>query len=198
MKIKILLTILVLLTLPMLVSADSIGAFPQNTDVVLYQNCNNCTFCNITRVINQNDDTIVSNVEMTQDDTYFSYTLNAPNVTTLGDYKYCWKCGNSVENLARCTDFEISPGGRSGNTNIVFFLVILVLVYAVGFIGFFGKNIPISILGGMAMLSLGVYMIQQGFIIYRDWFTISLSYITIGIGAIFALVAVIEWIEEIM
>ncbi len=179
-----LILIITILILPMisLVSADSIGTFPQNTQVELYQNCNNCTSCNITRVNNQNNATLVSNQEMTKDGTYYFFNLNEDKTILLGDYKYCWSCGNDVEKLAACNDFKISPGGRSGNANIVFTVFMILMFYALNLFGFFGKNEILTILSGMALIFLGIYLVNNGIIIYRDDLTNYFSYITIAWG----------------
>ncbi len=184
MKKILLILILSMIVLPMFVIADSIGSYPQNTQIQLYQNCNNCTYCNITRVNNQNNATLVSNVEMTKDDTYYYYDLNEDKTISLGDYKYCWKCGNIVEDLAACTDFEITPGGRSGTANIVFVIFIILMFYGLNLFGFFGKNEILTILSGMALIFLGVYLVNNGIIIYRDNLTNYFSYITIAWGFI--------------
>ena len=182
---KILLMIILLgvlmIVLPTVI-ADSIGSYPQNTQVQLYQNCNNCTYCNITRVNNQNNATLLSNVEMTKDDTYFYYNLNEDKTILLGSYKYCWKCGNTVEDLAACTDFEIIPGTGSGTANIVFFVFMILMIYGLNLFGFFGKNEILTILGGMALIFLGLYIINNGMIIYRDDLTNYFAYITIAWG----------------
>ena len=80
--------------------------------------------------------------------------------------------------------------------NTKYISLIITLIYAISFFGFFGRNEWMTILGGMAMVALGVYMISQGLLIYRDWITNYLSYITIGLGAFFAIVAAISVIEE--
>ena len=72
-----------------------------------------------------------------------------------------------------------------------------VLLYGITFFGFFGKNIPMTILGGMALLFLGVYLINHGIIIYRDTLTNYIAYVTIAVGAITALWAILEELEVI-
>ena len=178
-------------------SATSIGTFQQNTDVELYQTCNNCTYCNLTSV-KQQATTLLTNVEMTKSGTYFYYNLNSENTTTIGKYSYCYDCGNNAESRTGCIEFEITPSGNSGTSNLVFIIILITIFYFVGFIGFFGKNTWVSILGGFGMMALGIYIVQIGLIIFRDWFTNAFAYITIGLGAIFSLVAIIEFIQENM
>jgi len=114
----------------------------------------------------------------------------------LGSYSTILNCNDGTNSLSSNFYFEVTPSGSSGSSNIVFIIFMILIIYGIGFFGFFGKNMTISILGGLAMLGLGVYMINQGIIIYRDDITTILSYTTIGIGAFFAVVPIVEWIEE--
>ena len=77
-----------LILLISLASATSIGTFQQKEGVQLYQTCNNCTYCNITTLRYQNI-TLLSNIEMTKDETYYYYELDKENVSNLGEYSYC-------------------------------------------------------------------------------------------------------------
>jgi hypothetical protein len=177
-----------------LISAESLGTFKQGDNVSLYQICDNCSYVTLTSINYPNSlvETINKNMTKTGND----YKYGFSNTTVLGDYQYN-VCGDKNGNL-RCEvlTFSITPSGNYGSSNIVFFIFIIILLYTVSFIGFFGKNIPITILGGMAMVGLGVYTISQGMIIYRDWITNYISYITIGLGALLALWAAIEQIQD--
>ncbi len=118
-KILVFTLVLVLLfcvSLPNL-SAQSIGTFKQQDNIQLYQTCNNCTYCNFTTIKYPNGTTILSNVETTQDDTYFYFDLLNGNTTEIGTYKYCYKCGNSAESVTGCIDFEVTPQGYEVTTS---------------------------------------------------------------------------------
>ncbi len=92
--------------------------------------------------------------------------------------------------------YQVSP---SGNTNVLgLFIIVIVIIYAIGFIGFFGKNVWVSVLGGLAMIALGLYTLNSGIDVFRTTITEIFSWITIGIGAIFALTAGIELIQDSM
>jgi len=179
-----------------LVHAVSIDAVKQGDDALLYQTCNNCTFCNITKIINPNNNSILSNVEFNQDDTYYSLLLLGGNTTTLGKYSYFYHCGNSDESKTGKIDFQVTPSGREGNDNIVLIIIFVVVIYVITFLCFFGRNVPLSILSGMFMSFFGVWIIRNGVVIYRDNLTNYFGYVTIAIGSIIALWAAIEWIEE--
>lgn len=178
-----------------LVQAIEIEPGTQGEDKLLYQTCNNCTFCDITSVRNEDGDLLLSNVAFDQDGTDYSYTLESGNTTTLGLYTYCYNCGNLIDSRTGCIDFKVTPSGRDGNENIALFIILTVMIYAVTFISFFGKNIPLSILTGMMMTSFGVYIINNGIVIYRDNLTNYFGYVTIVIGALIALLATLALIE---
>ena len=78
MKTNILILLLVVSTLS-LVGAESIGTFQLNQDVEIYQTCNNCTYCNFTRVMGPSNQTIVTNISSYQDGTYFFYNIKGAN-----------------------------------------------------------------------------------------------------------------------
>lgn len=179
-----------------LVQAIEIDAGTQGQDIELYQTCNNCTYCNFTKIAGPMNNTIFSNVETTKDGTYYSYLLDGSNTEELGWYRYFYDCGNAVESMTGKIDFQITPQGRSGNDNIALFIILIVMIYAVTFVSFFGRNVPLSILTGMLLSFSGVWIIRNGMIIYRDNLTNYFGYVTIGIGAIISLMAILAWIEE--
>jgi hypothetical protein len=129
---------------------------------------------------------------MTKNGTNYNYSYS--ETLTLGTYTYT-TCGDLNGNTAcQMIEFEITPSGKTGNLG--FYIILIGLVYLIGFFGFFGRNVWVSMLGGIGMLALGVYFIGEGVIIYRDWLTNAISYLTIGLGAIFTLVPIIEFIGK--
>lgn len=124
---SLLIVLLFLVFLPNL-NAQSIGVFKQNSDIQLYQTCNNCTYCNFTTIKFPNGTEILSNVKTIKEDTYFYFNLLKGNTTSIGTYKYCYKCGNSAEVATGCIDFEVTPQGYELTTSQG-------IIYAVG--GFF-------------------------------------------------------------
>ncbi len=93
-------------------------------------------------------------------------------------------------------DFKVTPVGRDGSENIALIIILIVMIYAVTLISFFGKITSLSILTGMMMVSFGIWIIRNGMVIYRDNLTNYFGYVTIAIGAVVALWAAIEWINE--
>ena len=103
---------------------------------------------------------------MTKTGTDYNYTFC--DTESLGEYSYT-TCGDK-DGVVSCEDitFESTPSGRTGNSNIAFMIILILVIYAVTLIAFFGRNIPLSILTGMMMTFFGVWIVRNGIVIYRD------------------------------
>jgi len=187
---KQILILIVCMFLITLVSAN-LGTFKQN-DCVNIRTILNSTEVNISSISYPNGTVLYLNTGMTANGKTFNYSFC--DTLVLGNYIYDYY--DVINDEPYVNDFDISPSGQSGVTNIVFFLFIILMLYGITLIGFFGKNIPMSILGGMSLMGMGIYTINQGLIIYRDWLTNYFSYITIGLGALIAIWAAWEMVNE--
>jgi len=122
-----------------LVNGESIGEFQLTEDVQIFQTCNNCTFCDFSRVMGLNDRTLFTNINAIKDENYFYYDIASPNFTNVGKYTYCYTCGNNVKNDTGCLDFTITYTGGdltlqmvilySISIGFLIFLFILVLLF---------------------------------------------------------------------
>ena len=168
----------------------NLGTFKQNTCVEI-RTILNSTSAYLVNLDYPNSTSIVQNKQMTKNGQNFNYTIC--NNSALGTYIYSYN--DSVGNVY-VNSYLITPSGESGTAKIAEYLFIALMLYAISFLGFFLKNEWVAVLGGMAMIAFGIYTINNGMIIFQDWFTNYFSYVTIGLGAIFALVAIIETIEE--
>lgn len=193
---KLLLLLFIGIFLISFISADvSIGSVKQGDTIQLTQICSNCSYVNLTSVLYPNNTyALLGQYAMTKNGTNYNYTWTDTNL--LGNYVYT-TCGdlNGV-NTCQSVAFTVTPSGQSGTDNIVFFIFVVLLLYGITFTGFFGKNIPITIFGGMAMMFLGVYMVNQGVIIFRDNLTNYIAYLTISIGALLSLWAGYELYQD--
>ena len=63
-------------------------------------------------------------------------------------------------------------------------MIYLLLILGLGIIviGFYHKDFPISALGSMFIIMLGIYIAQYGLADSSDWLTQSLAAIIIGLG----------------
>ena len=163
----------------------------QNTCVNLPQLEFNTTYQNLTFVQKPSKKIVLIGKYMNRNGYTYNYTYC--DTTELGDYVV-----NGCSDLSCWAyDFTVSPSGNDkNNANISLFLIVIGFTYAISFIGFFGKNVWVSIIGGMGMIALGLYMLNSGIVIYRDFMTGVFSWTTIGLGAFFALTAGVEQIQE--
>lgn len=168
----------------------NLGTFKQG-DVVTIKTAINSTWVNITSINYPNGTIAVQNKIMSGSYPYFYYTF--ADTIQIGSYNYDYLDSNG-DIWIGC--FDITSSGNSGSANIVFIIFIIIAFYTIAFIGFFGRNTIITVIGGMALLFLGVYMVSKGIIIYRDNLTLYFSYFTIGMGGILALWAGTEEIRD--
>jgi len=137
MKLKnvaILVIIVVFLTIGImkLTGGASIGSFQLDIDdVELYQTCNNCTYCNFTRVMSPNNQTLLSNLNASNESTYFYYLVAKGNFTKVGTHNYCYDCGNTIEKSTGCLTFEITyiGGELTLQMAMLYFISIGVLIF---------------------------------------------------------------------
>ena len=190
---RILLTLILGLFLISFISADcSLPPSKIGDSIQLTQTCSNCTYINLTKIVYPNQSiALLGEYSMDANGTNYNYSYT-PN--TLGTYYYTTKGDlNGIVTIQTCS-FDVTPSGTSDNLGL--YLILIGIVYLIGFFGFFGKNLWVSALGGIGMLTLGVYFIGEGVIIYRDYLTNAVAYLTIGLGAIFTLVPIIEFIVQ--
>jgi len=149
-------------------------------------------------VTNSNGDLVYNKSSTYTSEGYWVNTIPKETFVNLGLYYYGIKCQQGTFGGAMASVWEITPSGSSGTENTIFYILIIALIYGITFISFFyGKNIPMTILGGMAMIFLGVYTINNGIIIFRDTLTNYISYLTIGIGFILSSWALLEQFDAI-
>jgi hypothetical protein len=198
MKNKLILTLIVSMFLISLVSANqiaSLGTFKQNECIELKQTCADCSYVNFSRVSYPDGTRAMNNTVATKDGSVFN--LEFCNTDQLGTYIVEGIGDVEGTDTVFAYDFEITPSGQSGTANIVFFLFIILLLYGITFTGFFGRNIPMTIIGGMAMIFLGVYLINNGIIVFRDNITNYVAYLTISVGAITSFWAILDQLDII-
>ncbi len=191
---KILLILIMSMFLISLVSSAeecSIPSVKQGDTIQLTTVCRGgCTGVNLTKVMFPNQSiALLGEFPMTANGSNYNFTFS--NTNTLGHSSYDAEGvdPNSIVVGQTCS-FLVTPSGNSGNANIVFFILMIFLFYGINLLGFFKENVMMTVLGGMALMFLGVYMVNNGIIIYQDNLTNYFSYVTIswgGMSSIFAL-----------
>lgn len=120
-KIILGLCLLVLLTV-IEVSFIQAQTIQQSTPIELIQTCNNCTYCNITKITNQNG-TFLRNLTMQQDGTSYNYTLNSTYTQVLGLYDWWYTCGNSNDVATGYITFDVTTSGNQNSlVSIIFYI----------------------------------------------------------------------------
>jgi len=185
---------LILLLFPIaLAEVNDYAPVKQNDCLLLKQTCASCTFVNVS--VTYKNQTLLDNQEMTKSGSLWTYSFC--NTSDLGRYDVSGY--GDLEGTDTGFDilyFEVTPSGNSGTNNLVFILFIIIIIYSISFIVFFGKNEIVTIIGGMFMIALSVYIHNEGIIVFRDYITTYFAYITFGLGAFFSIISSISLIEE--
>jgi hypothetical protein len=177
-------------------SGENIGTYKFNTCVKLPQVCSTCSYSNISSVLSPNGTIYAVEQSMTQEGTFYYYEFC--DTTQLGDYQinghFDVKGSDEVWNYK----ISITPSGTSGSANTAFFIFVILLIYGITLVGYLKQDYYITILGSMGMLFLGIYLFNNGIMIFRDDITRVISYITIGLGALISIVMGIIIIDDNM
>jgi hypothetical protein len=132
------------------------------------------------------------------DDIYdYEQIVTGGNFSYPGIYSYVFQCNSSTIGGFYTKSIEVTPQGNSGGTDTSnYFWILIILTWGVAFIGFFGKNVWVTVFGGMGMVIFGIYTLTQGIIIYENWVTLAISYFSMGLGAFFMIYSLVEYIED--
>lgn len=151
---KIFLFLMLGMFLISIASAENIGSFNRGQKVEMFQTCNNCTYCNMTRLIDLSTSNIIlSNIIMDRDGTYYNYTI-AGDVSSgmkIGEYKYCYDCGNGYTSDTGCNSFTLKDESMSESNLQNIILIIAVLIF-----GLFVWRFMTKFLGSMIVFVVGL------------------------------------------
>jgi len=116
------------------------------SDLEIFNECNNCTFCNFTRV-NYGGDIIFSNIEATEDGTHYSFLIEGSNLTTKDTLTYCYSCGNADRKETGCINVPITYNGHSLTTQtaILYLGLIVFLIFMMGILFMFLGFLPTDV-----------------------------------------------------
>lgn len=171
---------------------QSLGTYKVGSCISLTQICANCTFNNITSVTAPDSTIVLTQSAMTKSGTVYNKTFC--NTGQQGRYIVRGLGDPEGTDTIWTYDFQVTPSGFSNLLGL--FIIVTTVIYGIGFVGFFGKNIWVAVLGGLALISLGLFTLLNGIDVYRSYITEAFSFITIGIGAIFSITAGVELIQD--
>lgn len=142
------------------------------------------------KVENSSGDPVFPRKQLTPLDNSYNIALSKGNFTKTGIYHFYIPCnGTGLAGFATGT-FLVTPNGQSGTPqNITFIIFIILAIYALNLFGFFGRNAILTLLSGMFLIFLGLYLVKNGIIIYRDDLTNYFAYVTTGWGFITSMIA---------
>ena len=184
--------------------SSALEGHQQNKDYSFEQTVANADSCNITKITYPDKTISTLNLQLNKDGFSFTKILGSGNFSQLGET--CWSiiCYDSdadPQYISGKKCVEVTPSGNNGVDNIIYIIILLVLLYGLTLIFFLKREIalaPFTALSGMALGSLGIYIVTNGLVIYQDWITNYLSYVTIGVGFGLGLWSLIEWIEDLL
>ena len=125
----------------------------------------------------------------------FTTTIMGGNFTNIGDYTYVTHCNSTNFGGVVSVKIAVTPTGEL--TNLVpFFIVLYLVLFGIIVFGFYTKIEWFAVLGGMGLMFMGIYTMNNGIIIFRNVATEFVSWLTIAFGAMAALIAAISVIED--
>ncbi len=183
MKKQILLTLLIASLLIVNVSAlENLKPAKLNEPYVITQTCASCTFVNAS-ISNQNG-IVRNNIELSNNGsgvwtfTYIPTIVGRHDVTGFGDL--------DGTNTSFATFFEVTPSGFT-NT-IAFFFIILLIPAALIVFGFKIEDNWVIVLGGFALVLVGLYVLFFGIDVIKDPnYTYGLGIIILMAGSYFSI-----------
>ena len=194
-KLLLVFTLLFLFAIPQLYALQNQPTVKQGDCIDLSQICSSCSYVNISSISNRENATLISNKPMISIGNG-EWRYEFCNTTFLGRYDVKGQGDINGVDEGFATYFESTPSGESGTENLVFIIFLIIAIYTITLLGFFKHNATITLIGGMAMIFLRVYLINNGIIIYRDNLTNYFSYLTSLLGGGLSIMAAISLINE--
>jgi len=189
----LILMLAIFLVLPMLSATESLGTFKQNECINLIQTCSNCSYVNISSIINPQSTEVLGEVEMTKNGVMYNYTFCS--TSQIGNYVVNGFGDLDGTITTWSYDFEVTPSGFT--ETLGFYILLVFLLGGVIVLGFSIKEGWLVVIGGMGLIILGVYSLNNGIAGFRDMFiTWAISLFILGVGAYLSINSAIELIGD--
>jgi len=169
-----------------------LGDFKRYDCIDLPQTCPDCTYNNITRILDSEGTTVLTEVMMTKDDTYYNYTFC--NTTTLGKYTINGHGdeGGTLENWEYY--LHVTEKGKEDvsvlNNPLLIILVALALIFLL--IGISTGTLWFGFMSGIMFLLGGLYTTIYGLNDITNMYTQGAGITLIGFGITILLISVYE------
>jgi len=154
-----------------LITSSSLGTVKQGDCISLYQQCDTCTYVNLTSVKYPNSTIDFLNVNMTKNDIDYNYSFC--NTSILGDYSYTVKGDKDGAVSSETIYFTVTPTGSDFGTTqgitaigILFGVLILAAIFLFIGIKMFENDslIPIAFLFMVLSIILCIYSLHLSWV----------------------------------
>lgn len=167
--------------------ASALDEHERNTEYDLLISSNNATSCDLTYLRYPNNSINNLSMSMNRDERDFTILVGKSNFTDLGNTYMHVTCFDGSGYSTGSKGVLVTPSGRSDNVG--FFIILIVIIYGTALTGFLTKNEIITLFGALSMFWIGIYFVTQGIVIYQDWLTNAIGYLSIGLGAYLSFIA---------
>ena len=173
-----------------------LGSFKVGTCITLTQNCQNCSYVNITRIyVSDSASTstvlFIGQIAMTKNDV--EYTNSFCNTSIAGDYTVTGKADLDGKTTSGGYRLKVTPTGdwRGVGFQLMLFItagILFIVSYTI-------KNAWFGFASGILFMTVGVYTMIYGFLNITDMYTRAIAYIAIGVGLYITMVAAFEFTQ---
>lgn len=174
--------VLGLLLMPLVLGIESLPNSRAGDCINLPQICN-CTYVNLTSITYPNQTKIIINQPMTKIGQEFNYTYCLDS-QTLGEYTIT-TCGDD-NGVHQCKPYTALVSTRGINS-----LFFLIFIYSLAIVFFIATLIVdeefLVYISGVLFLVGGIYIMINGLDNISDWYTRTISYVSLGIGILFTI-----------
>jgi hypothetical protein len=209
-KVKVIIALLFFISI-ILIFGSLISAYKINSEITLLQSCNNCSSCNISKVLYPNSTIFLVNQPMTQNQTSFNYSLSQNYIYVIGEYCWWYECGNSIESATGKICFDVTNTGTTldaskGIIYILIFVISLLIFAGLMIIGIYlpvsnkkdemtGYILAVNNLKYFKMICLGFAYLIALFIVYFSW---AMSYSFLDLDFVTTILRMIMTIQLVL
>lgn len=203
MRYLIFISLIFILLLPLVSSANPRFIIKQNTDFYnitsFCQNedgtdCDSTTTCNIT--ITSNDNILLDNKIMNRSGSgsFFYYNINSSVTYKLGEHLSKVVCLDDPLSGVDSFNILVTPTGDDRGVSFVLIMGLASVILLGG--SMILKNYYLAFISGLLFVVLGVYTLINGYNNVTDLTTNTIAYTSLGLGVLFSIVAAYEWVLD--